>query len=65
MKKTKLKLKKWVKVTLAILVTIITALILINLTEGAKDFENLAKKCDKDKGYTCSYYDIRQYSLGK
>ena len=66
MKKTKLKLRKWVKVTLAILLTIIAALILIILImEGAKDFENLAKQCDKDRGYTCSYYDIRQYSLGK
>ncbi len=62
MKKTKLKLKKRVKVTLVI----ITTLIFTNLImEGAKYFEKLANQCDEDKGYICSYYDIRQYSLGK
>ena len=66
MKKSKCKLRKWVKVTLAILFTIIIALILIFvITKGAENFEELAIQCDKDRGYTCSYYDIRQYSLGK
>lgn len=62
----KYKLKTWVKVTLFILFTIsvITILILF-LMKGENDFEKLARQCDEDRGYTCSYYEVRQYSLGK
>lgn len=64
--KKKYKLKNWVKITLSILFTIIVIIILILfLKKGANDFEELAKQCDQDKGYTCSYYEIRQYSLSK
>jgi hypothetical protein len=66
MKKSKRKLKKWVKVTLNILLTILIGLILgFILKKGIDDFDELAKQCDLDRGYTCSYYDVRQYSLGK
>ena len=62
----KCKLKTWVKVTLTILLTITIGLILgLILKKGVDDFEELARQCDQDRGYTCSYYDIRQYSLGK
>ena len=62
----KCKLKTWVKVTLTILLTITIGLILgLILKKGVDDFEELARQCDQDSGYTCSYYDIRQYSLGK
>lgn len=64
--KKKRRLKKWVKVTLSILSTIIVGFILaLILMKGANNFEELAKQCDKDRGYICSYYDVRQYSLGK
>lgn len=66
MKRTKRRLKKWVKVTLYILLTIIIGLILgIVLKKGLNDFDELARQCDQDRGYTCSYYEVRQYSLGK
>lgn len=62
----KRKLKTWVKVTLTILLTIIIGLILgLIIKKGVDDFEELARQCDQDRGYTCSYYDIRRYSLGK
>ena len=62
----KCKLKTWVKVTLTILLTITIGLILgLIIKKGVDDFEELARQCDQDRGYTCSYYDIRQYSLGK
>ena len=62
----KRKLKTWVKVTLTILLTITIGLILgLIIKKGVDDFEELARQCDQDRGYTCSYYDIRQYSLGK
>lgn len=64
--KKRYRLKKWVKVTLTIIEVIVLGLILgISLTKGANDFEELARQCDQDRGYTCTYYDIRQYSLGK
>lgn len=66
MKRTKRRLKKWVKVVLYILLTISIGLILgFVLKKGLNDFEELARQCDQDRGYTCSYYDVRQYSLGK
>ena len=58
--KKKYRLKKWVKVTISVF--IILALL---VKKGVNDFEDLAKQCDKEYGYTCTYYDIRQYSLGK
>ncbi len=62
----KCKLKTWVKVTLTILLTITIGLILgLILKKGVDDFEELARQCDQDRGYTCSYYEVRQYSLGK
>lgn len=62
----KRKLKTWVRVTLTILLTIIIGLILgLIFKKGVADFEELARQCDQDRGYTCSYYDVRQYSLGK
>ena len=62
----KCKLKTWVKVTLTILLTITIGLILgLILKKGVDDFEELARQCDQDRGYTCSDYEVRQYSLGK
>lgn len=64
--RNKRKLKTWVKVTLTILLTISIGLILgLIIKKGTDDFEELARQCDQDRGYTCSYYDVRQYSLGK
>lgn len=66
MKRTKRRLKKWVKVTLYILLTISIGIILgLALKKGINDFDELARQCDQDRGYTCSYYEVRQYSLGK
>lgn len=66
MKRTKRRLKKWVRVTLHILLTIIIVLILgLAIKKGINDLGDLARQCDQDRGYTCSYYEIRQYSLGK
>ncbi len=62
----KRKLKTWVKITLIIILTITFGLILgLIITKGINNFKELARQCDQDRGYTCSYYEIRQYSLGK
>lgn len=66
MKITKLKLKKKYKRILNIVLTIILFLILgLMFKKGINDFEELARQCDQDRGYYCSYYEVRQYSLGK
>jgi len=55
----KRKIKTWVRVTLTILLTIIIGLILgLIIKKGVDDFEEIARQCDKDRGYTCSYYDV-------
>lgn len=62
----KRRLKKWVKYLLLIILSIILGLLLgIILEKGISDFEDLSIKCNKEKGTTCSYYEIRQYSLRK
>ena len=64
--KKKYKLKKWAKTTLNILCTIsIFIAMTLLIMKGVNDFEKLAQQCDKDYGYTCTYYNVRQYSLGK
>lgn len=62
----KRKLKTWVKITLLVLLSTILSLILcLLIKKGVNDFEELARQCDQERGYTCSYYEVRQYSLGK
>lgn len=62
----KLKLKPWVKKTLTVLLTTTIVLVLgLIVKSEVGDFKELASQCDQDHGYTCSYYDIRQYSLNR
>lgn len=66
MKRTKRKLKRWVKNTLVIIAIIVIGIILgLILKIGMNNFDELARQCDEAKGYTCSYYEVRQYGLGK
>ncbi len=62
----KRRLRKWFKYTLGVLVTIfITIVLTMIFKQEMKSFSDIAQQCDLEKGYTCSYYEIRQYSLGK
>lgn len=66
MKRTKRRLKKWVRYTLYTLLIIAIGFVLaLILKSGMDNYDELARQCDEDRGYTCSYYEIRQYSLGK
>lgn len=66
MKRTKRRLKKWVRYTLYTLLIIALGFIFaLILKSGVDNFDRIAQECDKDRGYTCSYYEVRQYSLGK
>lgn len=65
MKRTKRKLRKWVKNTLVIIAIIIFVIIIgLIINIGMNNFNELARQCDEAKGYTCSYYEVRQYGLG-
>ena len=54
----KRKLKKWVKIVIAILILIIF-IFLTNIT--IDNFNNIADECDNVKGYTCSIYEIKNF----
>lgn len=54
----KRKLKKWVKIAIAIIILIVFTL-LINIT--INNFNNIADECDNVKGYTCSIYEIKNF----
>ena len=62
-KRLKLK-RKWL-----VVITIITTLLSIkmyNITiNRVNTIKKEASKCDQSKGYTCSYYEIRQYLINR
>lgn len=53
----KLRLRKWVKITIIILIGLGISLAIL---KGIENFNKYAKICDNEKGYTCSYYEVRQ-----
>lgn len=62
--KKRIKLRKWARVTIAIILFIIASYLLAHfILDSMNEFEDVAKKCDEAKGYTCSYYDVRQYII--
>lgn len=64
MKKKRRRLKKWVKELLYSLLAIGCLIILgIVFAKSMNDFEEKAKRCDEARGYTCTYYDVRQYLI--
>lgn len=62
--KKRRKLKKWVKVTLAsLLVLLLGGLFYLVLSIGSNNLNKMYEECDNAKGYTCSYYEARLYSI--
>ena len=58
----KLKLRKWVKVFMTIILLIIIGYILAHLLySNILRINKSAEKCDLEKGYTCSYYEVQKY----
>lgn len=58
----KLKLKKWVKVAIAIILLITTAIILTHfILTSINDFNESSIQCDQAKGSTCSYYEVQKF----
>lgn len=62
----KRRCKKWVKYCLNVSLLFLIAIILTMLVKSQlSDYSKVAQQCDLEKGYVCSYYEIRQYGLGK
>ena len=61
----KLRLRKWVKILIVVIVLISIVFILTHLLfNKSDDFIKHANMCDQDKGSICSYYEVRNYMLG-
>lgn len=58
----KIKLRRWVKVLLIAIVVILLGLLIF---AAIKRYDDLAKECDAARGYTCTIYDMRQFSINK
>ena len=58
----KLKLRKWVKVLIIVIVLISVILILTHLLLKKRDnFIKYADMCDSAKGSICSYYEVQKF----
>lgn len=58
----KLKLRKWVKVAIAIISLAIIAGILTHfILSSINDFNEHTMRCDRSKGSTCSYYEVQKF----
>ncbi len=58
--KPKRRLKKWVKV---MLVVIAIGGFYLMIGDIAKEYDEMYRRCDEAKGYTCDYYTARQYAI--
>ena len=58
------RLKRWVKVTLKTLAGIaVLALLIVTFQMVNKRNNEMYEACDNAKGYTCSYYEARQFLI--
>lgn len=55
------RLKSWVKVTLAVIV--LGGVFGTLLSVANNNLNDMYEQCDNAKGYTCSYYEARLYSI--
>ena len=58
MKKTKLRLKKWVRVTIYAIIGIFLILL---FCLGCKRYETTIRECDNATNGNCTIYDVQQY----
>lgn len=58
------RLRRWVKVTLKALGGIAVLALFIVLFKVTNDrYNDMYEACDNARGYTCSYYEARQYAI--
>lgn len=56
---------KWKNVAIIVLLFAFGLICGFLLFKGIDNLNQIANTCDKAKGHTCSYYEIKQYVLGK
>ena len=44
---------------------LVIILVTILLVKSSKEYNDIAHQCDSEKGRVCTYYETRQYMLGK
>lgn len=60
----KLRLKKWVKVTIIIVTSAIVGFMLAHfIMAKLSSYDEYTKKCSAEKSYSCSYYEVRNYMI--
>lgn len=58
----KLKLRKWVKVAIAIILLVIIAIILTHfILTSINGYNESSIQCDQIKGSTCNYYEVQKF----
>lgn len=58
------RLKRWVRVTLKVIAFLVATLLLALLfIKANNDLNDMYEACDNAKGYACSYYEARLYSI--
>ena len=58
------KLRKWVKVVIAIILIVIIGMAFAHfILNRESDFDKFAKQCDQKEGRVCSYYEVRNYII--
>lgn len=58
------RLKRWIRVTLKVIAFLVATLLLTLLfMKVNNDLNDMYEACDNAKGYTCSYYEARLYSI--
>lgn len=71
MKVKRIKRVKRLKTKWVVIFTVICTLLSVWITKKAieyiidslKEFEQKAEACDRAKGYTCSYYEVRNFII--
>ena len=62
--KKKRRLKRWVRVTLKGMLAVLVIGVFYGLmVEANNNLNEMYEQCDNAKGYTCSYYEARLYSI--
>ena len=58
----KKRLKRWVRVAIKVIITlIILGILTIFIGKISSNYNDLAMQCDQEKGYVCSHYEINSY----
>lgn len=62
--KKKLRIRRWVKNTIAIICFFAIVYLFTHfILNSIEKFDRVAQKCDESNGYVCSYYEVRQFLI--